>query len=135
MAPRSALAFAALRRSGALHGLIGLPGLIGFWGEFPIIFAFYQFIVANDMIWLLLFCMLSLMLTAGYYLWAMQRTLFGPETTKIDLTHVHDVNRTEFIAMGVLCALVAVFGMWPDGALQFIEPYTENLASVFAGMI
>ena len=114
---------------------LGLPGLIGFWGEFPIIFAFYQFIVANDMIWLLLFCMLSLMLTAGYYLWAMQRTLFGPETTKIDLTHVHDVNRTEFIAMGVLCALVAVFGMWPDGALQFIEPYTENLASVFAGMI
>ncbi len=109
---------------------LGLPGLIGFWGEFPIIYAFYEFIVANDMIWLLLFCMLSLMLTAGYYLWAMQRTLFGPETTKIDLTHAHDVSKSEFAAMAVLCVLVAFFGMWPDAALQFIEPYTQGLAAI-----
>ncbi len=114
----------------AFMASLGLPGLVGFWGEFPVIFAFYEFIVANDMIWLLLFCMLSLMLTAGYYLWAMQRTLFGPETTKIDLSHVHDVNKTEFAAMAVLCVLVAFFGMWPDAALQFIEPYTDGLVAM-----
>ncbi len=110
---------------------LGLPGLIGFWGEFPVIYAFYEFIVANDVLWLLLFCMLSLMLTAGYYLWAMQRTLFGPETTKIDLTHAHDVSKSEFAAMAVLCVLVAFFGMWPDAALQFIEPYTQGIAALF----
>ncbi|MBR4225421.1 MAG: dehydrogenase, partial [Candidatus Methanomethylophilaceae archaeon] len=114
----------------AFMASLGLPGLVGFWGEFPVIFAFYEFIVAHDMLWLLLFCMLSLMLTAGYYLWAMQRTLFGPETTKIDLSHVHDVNRTEFAAMAVLCVLVAFFGMWPDAALQFIEPYTDGLIAI-----
>jgi NADH-quinone oxidoreductase subunit M len=63
------------------------------------------------------------MLTAGYYLWAMQRTLFGPETTKIDLTHAHDVSLTEAIALAVLVVLVALFGVWPDAALTFIEPY------------
>ena len=106
---------------------LGLPGLIGFWGEFPLIFAFYDFIQANDMLWMILFCLLSLMLTAGYYLWAMQRTLFGPETTKIDLTHAHDVSKTEGIALAVLVVLVAFFGVWPDAALSFIEPYTSSL--------
>ena len=109
---------------------LGLPGLIGFWGEFPLIFAFYDFIQANDMLWMILFCLLSLMLTAGYYLWAMQRTLFGPETTKIDLTHAHDVSKTEGIALAVLVVLVAFFGVWPDAALSFIEPYTSTLLSM-----
>ena len=109
---------------------LGLPGLVGFWGEFPLIFAFYEFIQANDMLWMILFCLLSLMLTAGYYLWAMQRTLFGPETTKIDLTHAHDVSKTEGIALAVLVILVALFGVWPDAALSFIEPYTSTLLSM-----
>ena len=106
---------------------LGLPGLIGFWGESPLIFAFYDFIQAQDLLWMILFCLLSLMLTAGYYLWAMQRTLFGPETTKIDLTHAHDVSKTEGIALAVLVVLVAFFGVWPDAALSFIEPYTSSL--------
>ena len=106
---------------------LGLPGLVGFWGEFPLIFAFYDFIQAQDLLWMILFCLLSLMLTAGYYLWAMQRTLFGPETTKIDLTHAHDVSKTEGIALAVLVVLVAFFGVRPDAALSFIEPYTASL--------
>ncbi len=111
----------------AFMASLGLPGLVGFWGEFPVIFAFYEFILENDVIWMLLFCMLSLMLTAGYYLWAMQRTLFGPETTKIDLSKAHDVGRYEFAALAVLSVLVAFFGVWPDAALQFLEPYTSAL--------
>jgi NADH-quinone oxidoreductase subunit M len=114
----------------AFMASLGLPGLVGFWGEFPVIFAFYEFILANDVIWMLLFCMLSLMLTAGYYLWAMQRTLFGPETTKIDLTKAHDVGHFEFAVLLVLSILVALFGVWPDAALQFLEPYAEGLVSM-----
>ena len=68
----------------AFMASLGLPGLIGFWGEFGIIAAFYQWIEPKDLIYLLVFCLLSLLLTAGYYLWAMQRTLFGRLTTKID---------------------------------------------------
>lgn len=109
---------------------LGLPGLVGFWGEFPVIFAFYETIYGWGMTWLVLFCLLSIMLTAGYYLWAMQRTLFGPETKKIDLTNTHDVSMAEGIALGVLCILVAFFGVWPDAALSFIEPYTSMLMDV-----
>lgn len=109
---------------------LGLPGLVGFWGEFPLIYGFYEFIQSEGQLWLIVFCLLNLMLTAGYYLWAMQRTLFGPETTKIDLTHVHDINKAEFVSLAVLTVLVALFGVWPDGALQFIDPYVDGLMAV-----
>ncbi len=109
---------------------LGLPGLVGFWGEFPLVYGFYEFIQSEDMLWLILFCLLTLMLTAGYYLWAMQKTLFGPETTKIDLEHVHDVSKPEFVALAVLVVLIALYGVWPDGALSFVEPYIDTLMEV-----
>ncbi|MDO5862409.1 MAG: dehydrogenase, partial [Thermoplasmata archaeon] len=90
----------------------------------------------DDYLWLLLFCLLTLMLTAGYYLWAMQRTLFGPETKKIDLEHVHDISKPEFVALAVLAILVAAYGVWPDGALTFIDPYVDTLVSaLYTGVI
>lgn len=111
----------------AFMASLGLPGLVGFWGEFPLVYGFYEFVQANDVLWLILFCLLTLMLTAGYYIWAMQKTLFGPETTKIDLGHVHDVSKTEFAALAVLVVLVALYGVWPDAALSFIDPYVDTL--------
>jgi len=108
---------------------LGLPPLAGFIAEFGIIFAFYDYATSIDMAWLIVFCLLSLMLTAGYYLWAMQRSLFGRLTDKIDLSHIHDVNRPEAIALGVLCGLIALFGLWPDLALGYIEDYAVQLAS------
>ena len=107
---------------------LGLPGLVGFWAEFGIIFSFYQYSVSIDMLWLVAFCLISLLLTAGYYLWAIQRTMFGRLTTKIDLSHIHDLSRPEVIALGVTCALIALFGLWPDLALSFVKDYASSLA-------
>ena len=120
---------------GIRHGRRTLPGLVGFWGEFPLVYGFYEFIQSEGVLWLLLFCLLTLMLTAGYYLWSMQRTLFGPETTKIDLEHVHDLSKPEFAALAVLAVLVALFGVWPDAALGFIDPYVDALVSSFGGVL
>ena len=114
----------------AFMASLGLPGLVGFWGEFPLVYGFYEFIKAEGVMWLLVFCLLTLMLTAGYYIWAMQKTLFGPETKKIDLEHVHDISKPEFVALAVLAVLVALFGVWPDAALSFIDPYVDFLVGV-----
>ena len=102
---------------------LGLPGLIGFWGEFGITYGFYEFLVGQNMIYLLVFSLLSLLLTAGYYLWAMQRTLFGDLTDKIDLSHAHDFDRIEFICLVVLGIAIVAYGLWPDLALRFIDTY------------
>ena len=107
---------------------LGLPGLVGFWAEFGIIFGFYDFAVSVDMLWLVIFCLLSLLLTAGYYLWAMQRSMFGRLTTKIDLSHIHDLSKPEVIALGAICALIALFGFWPDLALNYLQGYSSSLA-------
>ncbi|UAL07898.1 MAG: NADH-quinone oxidoreductase subunit M [Candidatus Methanogranum gryphiswaldense] len=112
---------------------LGLPGLVGFWGEFGIIFGFYEYAESVNMIWLIVFCLFSLLLTAGYYLWAMQRTLFGRLTKKLPgevMEHMRDVNKTEGIAMGIMCLMIAIFGLWPDLALNIISQYSSALMGV-----
>ena len=108
----------------AFMASLGLPGLIGFWGEFGIVYAFYDWCVDNDVIYLLVFCLLSLLLTAGYYLFAMQRVLFGRITKKIDVEHVHDVDKIEAIALSVVALLIVIYGVWPDLALGMIDLYS-----------
>lgn len=112
----------------AFMASLGLPGLIGFWGEFGIIAAFYQWIEPKNLLYLLVFCLLSLLLTAGYYLWAMQRTLFGRLTTKIDTEHIHDVDRVEAVVLGVLAFAIAIYGFWPDLALSYLADYSAYVA-------
>ena len=114
---------------------LGLPGLVGFWAEFGIIFGFFQYAQDMGMLWLVIFCLLSLLLTAGYYLWAMQRSMFGRITKKIDLSHIHDLSRPEVIGLGATCALIALFGLWPDLALTFVKEYAIQLADHIAGVI
>jgi len=109
---------------------LGLPGLVGFWAEFGIIFSFFNYASDINMLWLVAFCLLSLLLTAGYYLWAMQRSMFGRLTKKIDLSHIHDLSRPEVIALGATCALIALFGLWPDLALGFVREFTAALPGV-----
>ncbi|MCL2142873.1 MAG: NADH-quinone oxidoreductase subunit M [Methanomassiliicoccaceae archaeon] len=122
--------FAAFMMFGFLASL-GLPGLVGFVAEFGIIMSFFEYLADIEVLWPIVFALASLMLTAGYYLWAMQRTLFGKETDKIDLTNVHDVSKLEGISLGVLCALIALFGILPALAMGLIE----NMPLVLWGVV
>ncbi|MDR0778097.1 MAG: NADH-quinone oxidoreductase subunit M [Methanomassiliicoccaceae archaeon] len=113
--------FAAFMMFGFLASL-GLPGLVGFVAEFGIIFAFFEYLQTTpELLWIIVFALASLLLTAGYYTWAMQRTIFGKETTKIDIEKVHDVSRTEVLALTALCAMIAIFGLMPSLILEVIQ--------------
>jgi NADH-quinone oxidoreductase subunit M len=115
--------YAAFMMFGFMASL-GLPGLVGFVAEFGILYSFWDFIAGTQYMWMIVFGMLSMMLTAGFYLWAMQRTLFGKLTDKVDTSHVHNVSLPEGIALGALCALVALFGIMPSLATDFITMFT-----------
>ena len=108
---------------------LGLPGLVGFVAEFGILYALWEFLAFKGgfLILLIGFGMLSMMLTAGYYLWSMQRTLFGDLTDRIDLEHVHDISKTEFIALGIMVCMIALFGIWPSLATDFITTFTGGM--------
>jgi NADH:ubiquinone oxidoreductase subunit 4 (subunit M) len=52
-----------------------------------------------------------LVVTAGFYLWMMQRMLFGPP--KGIPADVHDLPWNETAAMGLLVGLTILFGVLP----------------------
>lgn len=108
---------------------LGLPGLVGFVAEFGIMYSFYDYLVGIDMIWLIVTVLLSLMLTAGYYMWAMQRTIFGRETKKVDLTHAHDINKYEVVALSLVCILIVLFGVMPSLVTDMIGDYVTGALS------
>jgi NADH-quinone oxidoreductase subunit M len=96
---------------------LGLPGMVGFVAEFSIFTATFE-----AWGWLLLLPIISVAITAAYYIWAMQRTLFGPLTKDVDMDHVHDVSWFEGIPLGVLSVLIVLFGIMPFLVLQYIVP-------------
>ncbi len=96
---------------------LGLPGMIGFLAEFMVFTSTYD-------VWGLwvLVPIATVALTAAYYIWAMQRSIFGELTTKIDTKHLHDSYWFETIPLAVLLGLIILFGVWPAFVLDLITP-------------
>jgi len=99
---------ATLMTAGFLASL-GLPGLVSFPAEFMIFYSIFQ----SWGLWILV-PIASVAITAGYYLWALQRSMFGPLTTRIDTTEIHDANWYEAVPMAILVALISLFGIFPS---------------------
>ena len=75
---------------------LGLPGLAGFWGEFPAILSAYSPLPAAGLSeplyrTLMVIAAIGTVLAAAYLLWLYQRTAFGmPEGMTLDDGHGHD---------------------------------------------
>ncbi len=106
---------------------LGLPGLVGFMAEFSVLTATYN-------VWELwvLIPIASVALTAAYYLWAMQRSIFGNLTTKIDTEHIHDAYWFETVPLAVLIGLIALFGIYPRLIMDIIVP---SIPRILTGVI
>jgi NADH-quinone oxidoreductase subunit M len=102
---------------------LGLPGLAGFWGEFPAILASYS--PANGLsveLWrtFMVIAALGTVLAAGYLLWLLQRTAFGTPKPMIDADghehheHVHDVSVSEGLAWAPILVLIVALGIYPN---------------------
>lgn len=96
---------------------LGLPGMVGFLAEFMVFTSTFD----TWGVWVLV-PIATVALTAAYYLWAMQRSIFGELTTKIDTKHMHDAYWFEILPLAVLLGLIVLFGVWPAFALDLITP-------------
>jgi len=103
---------------------LGLPGMVGFLAEFSVFTATYDWIG----LWVLI-PMISVALTAAYYLWAMQRSIFGDLTTKIDTHHIHDAYWFEIGPLAVLIGLIVLYGVWPALIMDYIVPSIPRILS------
>jgi proton-translocating NADH-quinone oxidoreductase chain M len=107
---------------------LGLPGLVGFAAELPVFFS-YGF-MNGEWNWLVLIPIASVVITAAYYIWSMQRVLFGPLTEKIDTSHLHDVSWFEAAPLAALCILIIFFGLQPGLIYDYIRPVAEAISAI-----
>jgi NADH-quinone oxidoreductase subunit M len=113
---------------------LGLPGLAGFWGEFPVILAAYSpaeglseplfrayMVIAS----------IGTVFAAGYLLWMLQRVAFG--TPKEEWEH-HEIDFQmhwpEWVAWTPLLAAIVVLGIVPSLLFDIIDPAVTAVVAV-----
>jgi NADH-quinone oxidoreductase subunit M len=96
---------------------LGLPGLAGFWGEFPAILSAYNpapgLPVEIFRVYMVV-AAVGTVFAAGYLLWLYQRTAFGTPTEEFADEAIDDVSGPEWIAWAPLLALILVLGVYPN---------------------
>ena len=106
---------------------LGLPGTSGFVSEILVFVG--TFAVWS---WLTALGAFGLVLTAGYILWMMQRSLFGPRIERFK--DVRDASLIEMIPVGALVIAIMVVGIYPafitDVFASGIEPIIESFEQV-----
>jgi len=114
---------------------LGLPALAGFWGEMLALLAAYNPAPGLDPV---LFRVLMVgggigtILTAGYFLWLLQRVNLGsvPERFEGD-SHVFDVQPLEWYAWAPLLVLILVAGLYPKVVLGVTDGAVQALVGAF----
>ena len=109
---------------------LGLPLLAGFVAELMMFLALWHFIAAEG--WSVLWMVgpaFVLAITAAYYLWSMQRTIFegGDKTEPPASLHgqpVPDISDAEKWAMVIMAAFTILFGVMPWIALDMMNGWT-----------
>jgi NADH-quinone oxidoreductase subunit M len=107
---------------------LGLPGLAGFWGEFPAILSTFN---PSPGLSIVLFrtCMviasIGTVFAAGYLLWLFQRTAFGVAKSEWDGHHIGDTNRWELMAWTPLLLGIVLFGVVPGLIFDVTDPAVQ----------
>lgn len=120
---------------------LGLPGLAGFWGEFPAILSAYQpaeGLPVETFRTYMVIAAIGTVFAAAYLLWLYQRTAFGEPTAEFAAGHghdedIHDVNKFEWIAWTPLLIAIVVFGVYPQLMFKVLDPAVGVTLKAFGG--
>lgn len=96
---------------------LGLPGLAGFWGEFPAVLSAFNPAEGQSEVLFRVYMVIAAIgtvLAAAYLLWMFQRVAFGEVKDEFKDKHIHDVHLTEWLAWSPILAMIVVLGVYPD---------------------
>jgi NADH-quinone oxidoreductase subunit M len=99
----------------------GLPATSGFVGEFMVILAAidYDFFIG-------VLAATALILGAAYSLWMTKRVFFGAVAND-NVAQLQDLNRREFLMMGILAIFTLAMGVYPKPFTDVIHPSVIEL--------
>jgi len=115
---------------------LGLPGLAGFWGEFPAMLAAYHPAEGLNVALFRTFMVIAAVGTvfaAGYLLWLLQRVAFGTPTEEFEHEHIHDMHLTDYLAWSPMIALILVLGVYPNLIFKITDGAVVQSLSKIAG--
>lgn len=121
----------------AFFASLGLPGFSGFISE---VFVFLgAFDGAMNLfhfpVWLVIVALFGLVLTAGYYLWTLQRMFFGKYWVKDPSqwnSLLVELSPREWGMMVVLTVFMVLLGVFPSLITEHINPSVEHLIHLVA---
>jgi NADH-quinone oxidoreductase subunit M len=117
---------------------LGLPGLAGFWGEFPALLSAYNPAAGISELTFRVYMVVGAVgtvLAAGYLLWMFQRVAFGKVKAEFEHAHVHDVHWPEWLAWTPLLIGIVVLGIYPNLIFRVTDGAVTNLAHGMARAI
>ncbi len=103
---------------------IGVPGTNGFIGEFLVLLGSYRTYPVLAVV-----AATSVIITAAYLLWAVQRIVFNP-LDKPENEHIPDMNRRELLLMVPLLASIIWLGVYPAPVLRRLQPAAEQFVRI-----
>jgi len=117
---------------------LGLPGLAGFWGEVTALLSSYSpaAILSGHLTLfrtLMVFGGIGTILTAGYFLWTLQRVNLGTLPDAWKEKSLPDVTTIEWISWAPLLVGILALGLFPRLVFGVTNEAVAALASVFGG--
>jgi NADH-quinone oxidoreductase subunit M len=117
---------------------LGLPGLAGFWGEFPAILSAFnpahplsQPLFRSYMV----VAAVGTVLAAGYLLWMLQKVAFGVPKAEFADAHVHDVSSFEWTSWVPILLLILALGIFPNIIFRTTDGAVTTVANNIASAI
>jgi NADH-quinone oxidoreductase subunit M len=109
---------------------LGLPGLAGFWGEFPAILSVFEPGMGLSQSLFRVYMVVAAVgtvLAAGYLLWMLQRVAFGTPKPEFASAHIHDVNPFEWLAWLPMLLLIVALGVFPNLLFHVTDDAVHNV--------
>ncbi|MBW8009921.1 MAG: NADH-quinone oxidoreductase subunit M [Chloroflexi bacterium] len=113
-----------------IGGLVsmGMPGFSGFIAEFPIFMGVWQ-----SHPWIAIAAVISIVITAAYVIRIVGSVFFGEMPEKFE-GHVHDISRSEKLALGVLCLVLVGIGIFPSVIVPMVESGVQHVMTLLGGV-
>ncbi|GAB6164891.1 NADH-quinone oxidoreductase subunit M [Thermostilla marina] len=102
---------------GIFFAALGLPGLCGFIGEVLVVFSAFSYSRVLAVI-----AAFTVIITAGYILWTIQRVYLGAEYKGPHEEAITPLKPREFSIAAVLLVIAVWFGVYPQSVFRYMAP-------------